>query len=127
MSLGDLELHVYFDIFFLIVNRSGPKTNSTTNNRFYRALRRLCGPWCKQPLPQPISHSFIHQVQSTRSQIHKAPIKLVRSIALCRILSLKTKTNNLTHMLMKQVTLCIEGIVVRINGLLGNQSWKKCA
>ena len=38
MSFGDLELHGHFLIFFLGVNWSGPKTNSTTNHNFI-------GPW----------------------------------------------------------------------------------
>ena len=36
--------------FFLGVNRSGPKMNSTTNHKNYRALGRLHGSRCKQPL-----------------------------------------------------------------------------
>ena len=50
MSCEDLELHGHSDIFFLGVNRSGPGTSSTTNHKFYRALGRLHGPRCKQPL-----------------------------------------------------------------------------
>ena len=38
--------------YFLGVNWSGPKASSKTNQRFYRALGQLHGPWCKQPLTQ---------------------------------------------------------------------------
>ena len=48
--LGDLEPHDHSDIFLLGVNQSGPKMNSTTNHKFYRALELLHGPWCKEPL-----------------------------------------------------------------------------
>ena len=37
-------------IFPPSVNRSSPGTRSTTNHKFYRALERLRGPWCKRPL-----------------------------------------------------------------------------
>ena len=37
-------------LFFLGVNRSGPKTSSIANHKFYKALGRLHGHWCKQPL-----------------------------------------------------------------------------
>ena len=50
MSFEDLELHGHSDILYLRVNRNGPGTSSTTNHIFYRALGRLHGPWCKQPL-----------------------------------------------------------------------------
>ena len=51
MSFGDLELHGHSDIFFSLgVNRSDVGTSSTSNDKFYKALRRLHGPWCKQPL-----------------------------------------------------------------------------
>ena len=36
--------------FSLGVNWSGPMTTATTNYKFYKALRRFHGPWCKQPL-----------------------------------------------------------------------------
>ena len=36
--------------FSLGVNRSDPETNSTTNHIFYKALGRLHGPQCQQPL-----------------------------------------------------------------------------
>ena len=50
MYFGDLELHDHSDIFFLGVNRSGPGTSSTLDHILYKALGRLHGPWCKQPL-----------------------------------------------------------------------------
>ena len=51
MSFGDLKLHGHFDSFFYLgVNQSGPRTSSTTDHKFYRALGQLHGPWCKQPL-----------------------------------------------------------------------------
>ena len=50
MPFGDLEIHGHSDIVFLGVNRSGLGTSSTGNHIFYRALGRLHGPWCKQPL-----------------------------------------------------------------------------
>ena len=50
MSFGDLELHGHFDHFFLRVNWSGSRTSATNNHIFYKALGRLHGPWCKQPL-----------------------------------------------------------------------------
>jgi hypothetical protein len=37
-------------IVFLDVIQNGPKTSSTTNHEFYRALGRLHGPWCKRSL-----------------------------------------------------------------------------
>ena len=59
MSADDVDLRIYLWghqtpgshwPFFLGVNWSGPGTSSTTNHKFYRALGRLHGPWCKQPL-----------------------------------------------------------------------------
>jgi hypothetical protein len=50
MPFMDLELHGHSDISFLYVNRSGPGMSSTTDLIFYKALGRLHGPWCKQPL-----------------------------------------------------------------------------
>ena len=38
--------------FPISVNQNGPDTSSTTNHRFYRALGRIHGPWCKQTLTQ---------------------------------------------------------------------------
>jgi hypothetical protein len=49
MSFGDLELHGHSDILFG-VNWSGPRTSSTTNHIFFKALGWLHGPRCKQPL-----------------------------------------------------------------------------
>ena len=39
--------------FFLVVNRSGLGTSSTSNQRSSKALGRLHGPWCKQPHNDP--------------------------------------------------------------------------
>jgi hypothetical protein len=50
MSLGNLKLHGHSDHFFLGVNQSDHGMSSTSNYRFYKALKRLHGPWCKQPL-----------------------------------------------------------------------------
>ena len=41
---------IILTFFSLGVNQSDPRTSSTTNCRFYRALGRLHGPQCKQPL-----------------------------------------------------------------------------
>ena len=49
MTFGHLELHDYFDIFFLGVNQSGLGTSSIANHKFYKALGQLHGPWCKHP------------------------------------------------------------------------------
>ena len=48
MPFGDLKLHGHSDIFLLAVNQSHPRTSSIANHRFYRALGRLHGLWCKQ-------------------------------------------------------------------------------
>ena len=48
--LGTLNSMVTLSFFFFGVNRSGPRTSSTTNHTFHRALGRFHGPWCKQPL-----------------------------------------------------------------------------
>jgi hypothetical protein len=45
---------VNLTFFFLAINRSGPKTSSTTNHIFYRTLGWLHGPWWKQPLTNHI-------------------------------------------------------------------------
>jgi hypothetical protein len=45
--------------FFLGVNQSGCRTSSTTNHRFYRALRQLHGPWCKPPLSKATPNCYI--------------------------------------------------------------------
>ena len=48
--LGNLNLMDHSDIFFFRgINWSGYGTTSTANHRFYKALGRLHGPWCKQP------------------------------------------------------------------------------
>ena len=48
--LGTLNSMITLNFFFLSVNWSDPRTSSTTNHILYRALGRLHGPWCKQPL-----------------------------------------------------------------------------
>ena len=50
MLSGDLKLHDHSNIISLGVNRSGPRTSSTTNHKFYKALGQPHGPWCKEPL-----------------------------------------------------------------------------
>ena len=41
---------VTLTFFFLGVNQIGPKSSSTSNPTFYKAVGWLHGPWCKQPL-----------------------------------------------------------------------------
>ena len=48
--------------FFLGVNRSGPGTSSTTNQRSYIALRWLLGPYCKPVLSECTRMSMWHEV-----------------------------------------------------------------
>ena len=48
--LGTSKLPYPLCHYFLGVNQNGPKTNSTTNHKFYEALGRLHGPWFIQPL-----------------------------------------------------------------------------
>ena len=48
--LRTLDSMVTVTFFSFGVNRSGPGTSSTTNRNFYKALGRLHGRWCKQPL-----------------------------------------------------------------------------
>ena len=48
--LGTSNSMVILTFFFLGLNRSGSRTNSTTNHKFCMGSRRLYGPWCKQPL-----------------------------------------------------------------------------
>jgi hypothetical protein len=50
--LGTSNSVVTMTFFSVGVNRSDPEMSSTTNNRFHRALGRLHGPWCNQPLTQ---------------------------------------------------------------------------
>ena len=47
--LGTSNSMVTLTFFSLGVNQSGLGTRSTTNHKFYRALGRFHGPWCKQP------------------------------------------------------------------------------
>ena len=48
---GTSHFTVTLTFFFsLSVNRSGPRTSSTTNHKFYMTLGRLHDLWCKQPL-----------------------------------------------------------------------------
>ena len=58
---------VTLTFFFLGVNQSGPKTSSTTNHKFYKALRRLQGPWSKQPLNEHANLHFDNEYDTHRS------------------------------------------------------------
>ena len=52
MFLGT-STYIVIMTFFLVVNRSGLGTSSTSNQRSSKALGRLHGPWCKQPHNDP--------------------------------------------------------------------------
>ena len=54
---GTSNLMITMTFFFLGVNQSGPKTNSIANHKYYMTLRQLHGPWCKQPLINPLTNS----------------------------------------------------------------------
>ena len=47
--------------YFLGVNRSGPRTTSTTNHKFYKSVGRLHDPWCKQLLSG--CHGRVHNLE----------------------------------------------------------------
>ena len=84
MSFGDLELHGHFEIFFLGVNRSGPKTSSTTNHKFYRALGQLQGPWCNNPYVNYLIQILFNILRGVGAEkklyILSSPIWMLREI-----------------------------------------------